>query len=46
MLPTKFRYIWPSDLREEDFLGIDHSENRMACGNHVCGRSSRNEYPL
>jgi hypothetical protein len=36
MLPTKFRFIWQSGFREEDFLGIDHSEKRIAFGGHVC----------
>ena len=36
MLPTKFRSIWPRGFREEDFLEINQSETRMACGGHVC----------
>jgi hypothetical protein len=36
MLPTKFRFIWPSGLRGEDFLKIGQSETRIACGGHVC----------
>jgi hypothetical protein len=36
MLPTKFRSIWPSCVREEDFLEIDQSEKRIVCGGHVC----------
>jgi hypothetical protein len=35
MLPTKFRFIWPSGFRE-DFLEINQSETRIACGGHVC----------
>jgi hypothetical protein len=35
MLPTKFRFIWPSGYREEDFLEINQSETRIACGGHV-----------
>jgi hypothetical protein len=35
MLPTKFRFIWPSSLRGEDFLEINQSETRIACGGHV-----------
>jgi hypothetical protein len=34
MLPTKFRLIWPSSFRE-DFLEINQSETRIACGSHV-----------
>jgi hypothetical protein len=38
MLPTKFQFIWQSGLnfREEDFLEINQSETRIACGGHVC----------
>jgi hypothetical protein len=36
MLPTKFRIIWTSGFRGEDFLEIDLSETRIACGGHVC----------
>jgi hypothetical protein len=35
-LPTKFRFIWPSGFRGEDFLEINQSETRIACGGHVC----------
>jgi hypothetical protein len=34
MLPTKFRFIRPSGYRE-DFLEINQSETRIACGGHV-----------
>jgi hypothetical protein len=30
MLPTKFRFIWPSDFRGDDFLEINQSETRIA----------------
>jgi hypothetical protein len=36
MLPTKFRFIWQSGFRGEDFLEIYQSEKRIACGGHVC----------
>jgi hypothetical protein len=47
MLPTKFRFIWPSGYKGEDFLKINQSEGedfleinqserRIACGGHVC----------
>ena len=32
MLPTKFRFIWPSGFRGEDFLETSQSETRIACG--------------
>jgi hypothetical protein len=35
MLPTKFQFSWPSGFREKDFLEIDQSETRIACGGHV-----------
>ena len=38
MLPTKFRFIWPSGFREEDFLEINQSETRIAFGGHACQR--------
>ena len=36
MHPTKFRFIWQSGFRGEDFLEINQSETRIACGDHVC----------
>jgi hypothetical protein len=30
MLPTKFRFIWLSGFRREDFLEIDRQELSMA----------------
>jgi hypothetical protein len=36
MLPTKFQFIWENSFRGEDFLEINQSETRMACGGHVC----------
>ena len=36
MHPTKFRFIWLSSFKGEDFLEIDQSETRIACGGHVC----------
>jgi hypothetical protein len=38
MLPTKFRFIWQSGFRGEDFLEINQSETKIACGSHVCKR--------
>jgi hypothetical protein len=32
MLPTKFRFIWQSGFRGEDFLEINQSEIRIVCG--------------
>jgi hypothetical protein len=36
MVPIKFRFIWQSGFREEDFLEIDQSETGIACGRDVC----------
>jgi hypothetical protein len=30
-----FWFIWPSGFREEDFLEIDQSETRIACGGNI-----------
>jgi hypothetical protein len=35
MLLIKFRFIWESCFRGEDFLEINQSETRIACGGHV-----------
>jgi hypothetical protein len=29
-------FIWLGSFRGEDFLDIDQSETRIACGGHVC----------
>jgi hypothetical protein len=29
MLPTKFRFIWQSGFREDDFLEINQSETEL-----------------
>jgi hypothetical protein len=36
MLPTKFRFIWPSGFRGEDFVEIDQPETKIACDGHIC----------
>jgi hypothetical protein len=30
------KFIWPSGFRGEDFLEINQSETRIACGGQVC----------
>jgi hypothetical protein len=35
MVTTKFRFIWPSGFRGEDFLEINQSETRIVCGGSV-----------
>jgi hypothetical protein len=32
----KIAFIWPSDFRGNNFLEINQSETRIACGSHVC----------
>jgi hypothetical protein len=34
--PTKFRFIWLSSFKGEDFLEIDQSETRITYGGHAC----------
>jgi hypothetical protein len=34
MLPTKSHFTWQSGLRGEDYLEINQSETRIACGGH------------
>jgi hypothetical protein len=29
-------HFWQSSFREKDFLEIDQSKTRIACGSHVC----------
>jgi hypothetical protein len=36
MLSAKFQFIWEIGFKGEDFLEINQSETRMACGVHVC----------
>jgi hypothetical protein len=36
VFPTKLPFIWPSGFRGEDFLEINQSETRIACGGNVC----------
>ena len=35
MLPTKFRFIWQSGFRGDDFLETSQSETRIVCGGHA-----------
>jgi hypothetical protein len=36
LVGSKLWFIWLSSFREEDFLDIDQSETRIACGGQVC----------
>ena len=44
MLSTKFRFIWPSGFRGEDFLEIDQSETRIACDGQLGNESRQYEH--
>jgi hypothetical protein len=46
MLPTKFRFIWQSGFREEDFLEIGQSDTRIAYGGMLVNGSELNEKSL
>ena len=46
MLPTKFRFIWPSGFRREDFLEIDQSETRIDVAAIFVNQSELNEQSL
>jgi hypothetical protein len=36
MFPTMCLFIWPCGFRVEDFLVINQSETKIACGGHAC----------
>jgi hypothetical protein len=36
LIRPNFGSCWPSSFREEDFLEIDQSKTKIACGSHVC----------
>jgi hypothetical protein len=36
MLSNKFQFIWESGYRGEEYLEMNQSETRIACGGHVC----------
>jgi hypothetical protein len=46
MLPTKFRFIWPSGFRGKDFIEIDQSETGIAYGGHVVKKHVRHRQLL
>jgi hypothetical protein len=46
MLPTKFRFIWPSGFRGEEFLEINQSETRLPVVAMFVNGSERNEQSL
>jgi hypothetical protein len=42
MLPTKFRFIWPSAFRGDDFLEINQSEKTKSSPLKVLGQMNQN----
>jgi hypothetical protein len=42
MLPTEFQFIWESGFSGEDFLEINQSKTRMACGGQPPGQMNQN----
>jgi hypothetical protein len=46
MFPTKFRFIWPSDFRGEDFLGISNQKQELPVVAMFDNGSGRNEHSL
>jgi hypothetical protein len=46
MRPTKFRFTRPSGFKGEDYLAINLSETRIACGAMFDNGSGRNEQSL
>ena len=46
MLPIKLRFIWAIDVRGEDFLEINQSETRIACGTVFVNELGQNEQSL
>ena len=46
MLPTKFRFIWPSGFRGEDFFKSAHQKQELPVVAMFVNRSGRNEQSL
>jgi hypothetical protein len=46
MLPTKIGSFGQAVSELKNFLGIEQSASRTACGGHVCNELSRNEQSL
>jgi hypothetical protein len=46
MLPTKFQFIWPSGVRGEDFLEINHQKQELSVAAMFDNGSGRNEQSL
>jgi hypothetical protein len=46
MLPTKFRFIWPSGFREEDFLKLANQKQELPMAAIFVNGSGQNEQSL
>jgi hypothetical protein len=46
MLPTKFRFIWPSGFIGEDFKEISQSETKLSVAAMFVNGSGQNEQSL
>jgi hypothetical protein len=46
MLPTKFRFIWPSGVREEDFLKSANQKQELPMATMFVNKSELNEQSL
>jgi hypothetical protein len=46
MLPTKFRFIWPSGFREEDFLKLANQKQELHMAAMFVNESELNEQSL
>ena len=46
MLPTKFRFIWPSGFRGEDFFKSANQKQELPVATMFVNGSGRNEHSL
>jgi hypothetical protein len=46
MLPTKFRFIWPSGFRKEDFLKSTNQKQELSMADMFVNGSGRNVQSL
>ena len=46
MFPTKFRFIWPSGFREEDFFKSANQNQKLPMAAMFVNGSERNEQTL
>jgi hypothetical protein len=46
MLPTKFRFIWPSDFREEDVFTLANQKQELPVATMFVNGSGQSEQTL